>query len=303
MKTQTLTKSLAGIVFLVLAISFASALVVDTDFVTLYPGESERVEVEIDNNENFEIVDVSIALEIGSKPIFNELGMVVGETVALPFIIIGSSEKDIDDLDEDDDDRVVFTLRASTDATPGDYNIPYTVKYFDVDDPDDELEKTGTFGIRITAKTEIDFVVEIKGNAIVGEEGRISLEIINKGLGEIKSLSVQLLPNGFELLSKDKVFVGTIDADDTDLASFDVVYRTTNPTLSARIEYKDFDNNEQKETVNMLFRVYTRDEALELGLIQKSKTSLYGGVVFVILVAWFVYRKIKKKRKQNRRVQ
>ena len=286
MNTQTLTKSLAGIVFLVLAITFASALVVDINFVTLYPGESERVEVEIDNNENFDIVDISMALELSD----------------VPFTAVGSSEKDLDDLDKDDDDRVVFTLRASTDATPGDYNIPYTVTYFDVDNDDDELEKEGTFGIRITAKTEIDFAVEIRGNAIVGEEGRISLEIINKGLGEIKSLSVQLLPNGFELLSKDKVFVGTIDADDTDLASFDVVYRTTNPTLSARIEYKDFDNNEQKETVNMPFRVYTRDEALELGLIQKSKTPLYSGVVLGVLVVWFVYRKIKKKRKQNRRI-
>lgn len=283
MNTQ-ITKTITGIIFLVLALNFASALVVDANFVTLYPGESERVEVEIDNNENFDIEDISIALELSD----------------VPFTAVGSSEKDLDDLDEDDDDRVVFTLRASTDATPGDYNIPYTVKYFDVDN-DTELEKEGTFGIRITAKTEIDFVVEIRGNAIVGEEGRISLEIINRGLGEIKSLSVQLLPNGFELLSKDKVFVGTIDADDTDLASFDVVYRTTNPTLSARIEYKDFDNNEQKETVNMLFRVYTKDEALELGLIQKSKTPLYSGVVLVILVAWFVYRKIKKKRKQNRR--
>jgi hypothetical protein len=285
MKTQTLTKSLVGIILLVLAISFVPALVVDTDFVTLYPGESEKVEVEIDNNENFDIEDVSIALDL----------------VDVPFTAVGSSEKDLDDLDEDDDDRVVFTLRASTDATPGDYNIPYTVKYFDVDDPDEELEKEGTFGIRITAKTEIDFAVEIRGNAIVGEEGRISLEIINKGLGEVKSVSVQLLPNGFELLSKDKVFVGTIDADDTDLASFDIVYRTTNPSLSARIEYKDFDNDEQKETVNIPFRVYTRDEALELGLIQKSKTPLYSGVALVVVVAWFVYRRIKKKRKQNRR--
>ena len=123
MNTQ-ITKTITGIIFLVLALNFASALVVDTNFVTLYPGESERVEVEIDNNENFDIEDVSIALELSD----------------VPFTAIGSSEKDLDDLDEDDDDRVVFTLRASTDATPGDYNIPYTVKYFDVDN-DTELEK------------------------------------------------------------------------------------------------------------------------------------------------------------------
>ena len=277
-------KPIFAILFLVLTIGFLSAVVVDANYITLYPGESERVEVEIENNENFDIEDVSIALTLDE----------------VPFTAIGSSEKDLDDLDENDDDRVTFTLRASTDATPGDYNIPYVVKYVDVDDPDEELEKEGSFGIRITAKTEIDFAVEIRGNAIVGEEGRISLEIINKGLGELKSVFVQLLPNGFELLSKDKVFIGTIDADDTDLASFDVVYKTTNPSLSAKVEYKDFDNKDQKETVNIPFRVYTKEQALNLGLIKKSNTPLYGGVVILVLAIWFVYRKIKKRRKRNR---
>ena len=58
-----------------------------------------------------------------------------------------------------------------------------------------------------------------------------------------KELKDVCLPNGFELLSKDKIFVGTIDADDSDTATFDVIYKTTSPTLTARVEYKDFDNN------------------------------------------------------------
>jgi hypothetical protein len=105
----------------------------------------------------------------------------------------------------------------------------------------------------------------------------------------------------FELLSKDKVFVGTINADDTDLASFDVIYKNTNPSLSARIEYKDFDNNEEVETVDIPFKVYTREQALELGLIQKSNTVFYSVGVLVVIVAWFVYRKIKKRRKMKNR--
>ncbi len=283
MKTQI--KTIATILFLVLTIAFVSAVVVDSTYITLLPGEEGRVTIEIENNENFDIEGVSIAL------ILDEV----------PFTSVGSSERGVDDIDEDDDERVTFTLRPSTDIEPGDYNIPYIVKYVNADDED--FTKEGSFGIRVTAKTELDFSVEIRGNAIVGEEGRISLEVVNRGLGEIKSVSVKLSPNGFELLSKNNVFVGTIDADDTDIASFDVVYKTTNPSLSARVEYKDFDNKDLVETVNIPFRVYTKEQALELGLIKKSNTSLYGGVIILVLAIWFVWRKIKKRRKRDRRTQ
>jgi len=261
MNTQILNKTIFGIVFLVLSITFVSAVVVDATYITLYPGEEGRVIIEIENNENFDIEGVSISI------ILDEV----------PFTSVGSSERGVDDIDEDDDERVTFTIRPSTDIEPGDYNIPYLVKFINGDNNTQTFEKQGSFGIRVTSKTELDFSVEIRGNAIVGAEGRISLEVVNRGLGEIKSVSVKIFPNGFELLSKDKVFVGTVDADDTDIASFDVIYKNTNPTLSARIEYKDFDNKDIAETINIPFRVYTKTEAIELGLIKKSKTPFYGG--------------------------
>ncbi len=45
------------------SISLAGALVVDADYITIYPGEEGRVSIEIENNENFDIEDVSIVLE------------------------------------------------------------------------------------------------------------------------------------------------------------------------------------------------------------------------------------------------
>ena len=131
------------------------------------------------------------------------------------------------------------------------------------------------------------------------EEGRVSLEVINKGLGEVKSMSVQIFPTGFELLSKDKIFIGSIDADDTDLASFDVIYKSANPSFSAKVDYKDFDNIEQTKTVNLPFTVYTKEKALELGLIQKDNSSRNTGIIVVLIIAWFVWRSFKKKRKNK----
>jgi len=285
MKTQNLTKIAFGFFLLVLTIGFAAGIIVDSNYKTIYPGESEEIILEIENNENFDIEDVSFALDLSD----------------LDFTTIGSSEKDVDDIDEDKDEKVSFNLRASIDIIPGDYNIPYILKYYvDVDNDSETYNKTGSFGLRVSAKTDLDFVVDVQDNAIVGEKGEVSLEIINKGLGEIKSVSVQIFPQGFELLSKDKIFVGTIDADDSDTATFDVIYKTTNPILSAKVEYKDFDNKDQEETVNLSFKVYTKEKALELGILKKPNYIVYL-VIGILVIAYIIYRILKKRKRKNRR--
>lgn len=283
MKTQNLIKITFGIFFIVFMLGVISAIIVDADYVTIYPGESEEITLEIENNENFDIEDVSLALNLS----------------CLPFTTIGSSEKDVDDIDEDDDEKVSFNLRASIDIIPRDYNIPYVLKYY-VENDSEVLEKTGSFGLRVSAKTDLDFMVDVQDNAIIGEVGEISLEIINKGLGEIKSVSVQIFPQGFELLSKEKIFVGTIDADDSDTATFDVIYKTTNPVLSAKVEYKDFDNEDQTETVNLSFKVYTKEEAFELGILKKPNYIVYL-VIGILVIAYVIHRILKKRKRKNRR--
>jgi hypothetical protein len=274
-----LNKTIFAIIFLVLTLSFVSAVIVNSDYVTVFPGEEGKVAIEVKNNENFDIEDVSLALDLSN----------------LLFTAVGSSERDFEDIDESDDDSVTFTVKASTGIVPGDYEIPYTLKYANAENSSETFQKTGTFGIRVGAKTDLDFSVETNDNAIVGDEGRITVEIINRGLGEVKSVSVQIIPNGFELLSKNKIFVGTIDSDDSDTATFDVIYKTQNPAFLAKIIYKDFDNREQTEDVNLVARVYTKDEALNLGLIQKQSYTAY--IVIGVLILGFIIYRIRKRRK------
>jgi len=287
---------ITGMIFL-LCISFTSAMLVDADYVTIYPGEQGKVTIDIENNKNFDIEYVSIALDLGGKKIYNEFGMLTEETLSLPFTIIGSSEKELDDLDEDDDDSTTFTLKATTDISPGDYNIPYIISYYE-EGEDDKIEDQGSFGIRVSAETELDFSVETKDN-ILGKQGKISLEIINKGLGDLKSVSVEVFPQGFELISKEKVFVGTVSAEDSDLVTFDVIFNTENPILSAKVTYKDFDNEEHVEIINLGVEVYSVEKALELGLISKNNTGMYVGVVIFVIIVWIVYKKVKKARKKK----
>ncbi|MEK9185114.1 MAG: hypothetical protein AAB866_03060, partial [Patescibacteria group bacterium] len=229
-----------------------------------------------------------------------------GTIISLPFSVVGSSEKTLDDLNPDDDDTATFTIKASTDITPGDYNIPYVIKYINSDNGE-KIQQQGTFGIRVSAKTDLDFGVETQGantaSAIVGQQGKITLEIINRGVGDLKSVSVVATPNGYDLISKQKVFVGTVSAEDSDTISWDVLFKNKNPTLNVAITYNDFDNKEQTQTISLPMQVYTQQEALQLGLIKKNNSIIYIGVLIVLLVAWFVYRRVRKARKKKAKEQ
>jgi hypothetical protein len=260
------------------------AIIINSDYITIYSGEQGTVEIEIENRmeEDIEAVSVSIVLD------------------NLPFTSVGSNEKSINEIEDDDEEKVKFIIKASTDISPGDYNIPYFIRYKKYGG-NETSEKSGTFGLRVSSRTELDFSVETQ-NPVIGKKGKISLEIINKGFGEIKSSSVQIFPSGYELISKDKIFIGTIESEDSDLVTFDVIFKTANPALSATFIYKDFDNNDQINVINIPLTIYTKEKALELGLIDKPNYIPYIVVISLIIV-WIVWRVIKKlrKNKKNRR--
>ncbi|MCF7910791.1 hypothetical protein K9L16_03900 [Candidatus Pacearchaeota archaeon] len=263
-------------------IILGSAIAVDADYVTIYPGEEAQVSIDIENRENYDLEDVSVNLVLDQ----------------IPFTVIGSSSKEIDEIEEDDSEDISFTLKASTDATPGDYNIPYKVIY--TNNNGNLTEKTGSFGIRVSARTDLAFSVETQ-NPVINEQGTLSLKIINKGLGNVKFISVEVFPQGYELLSSKNIYIGTISSDEDDLATFDVIFKSTSPKLSAKVEYKDFENQDKIETVNLPVTVYTQEKALELGLIQESNLNFYLGLAAIVIILWILWGRLKKRRKKRNR--
>lgn len=296
-QSKTVSLITISLIFLSILISFISALSVNVDYITLYPSEQGNIKVRVENNNNYEIEDVSVAITLT----FVSQG---GEIVSLPFSVIGNSEKILDDLDEGDEDSATFIVKASPNIRPGDYNIPYLIKYKRFGN-NSTITQEGSFGIRVSAKTDLDFTLETSDTPVIGKEGQITLEIINKGLGEIRSLSVEFIPGGFTLLSKNKVFIGTIDPEDSDTASFDVLYKERNPIFIAKITYKDFDNQDQIENVSFPIRVYTEEEAKSLGLIKTNNIFFYLAIVVVLIAAYFwrkARKRIKNKEKERNRL-
>jgi hypothetical protein len=265
-------------------VSMASAVTIsEISTLKIYPGEQASVSIEVSNNLNDDVEDVSLTLNLDNTG----------------FISIGGNEESEDEIREDKEETFTFRLKAPSTIEPGAYNIPYTLVYTF---QDEDIEKKGSFGVEVSAKTELDYSVETEGN-VVGDKGKISLMIVNSGLGDIRFVSVSLANSksgGYTLLSNPQVYVGTVDSDDFETATFDVRFDKKNVVLNAVVKYKDFENEDQIETITLPVNVYSVDEAFDLGIKKKNSTPIYLSTVVLLIILWFVYRSWRKRQRQKK---
>lgn len=266
---------------IVLSLSLASAMTVKSvDANNFQPGSQQDIIVKVKNTLSNDATDVSLSLNIPA---------------GIPFSVINSG--DTQDIDSDNTENFDFTIKASNDAKAGDYSIPYSISYSINGTP--QTPKTGTFSLTVQANPELVYSASTE-TPIVGSQGKIILKIVNQGLGDAKFVSVKIIPTGYTLLSEDNNYIGTISSDDSQTASFDAIFKNQNPTLTAQIEYKDFNNQKVTKTVNLPLTVYSAEDALRLGIIKANNTPVYLGVGVVIFVIWMIVRRIKKKKRINK---
>lgn len=273
---------LVGMIAVLYLLSIVGATVV-VDSVTLErltPGKSSLLRVDLKNNFGEGVEDVSLVLNLENTG----------------FSTVGSSESSQDRIRSKDDKVFTFQLKANNNLSPGDYNIPYTVHY-KLDD--NRTTQSGSFGVTVTADTELSFSVETEKN-VVGSQGKMSLKIINSGLGDVKFVFVELSGTGFEILGSNEEYIGTVSSDDFEVSTFDVVYKSTSAKVNAIVKYKDLENREQVERVEIPVKVYTVEEGIQLGIIQKNNTFIWIALVVFLVVVWFIYRILKKRRKKKK---
>ncbi len=279
MKNKTIIAVL--IIFGVLTLNFASAVVVDLSApVTISPGLEVIISMEIDNTLNDDINDVSLVLNFQN----------------LPFIPIGTSEESVDEIKEDDEEDFSFKIKASNGAVPGDYAVPYTLTY---EVNGDVKTRTGTIGVKVKANPDLTFSLSAE-NPVLNKKGQISLRIVNKGLSDARFVSVKALPLGLTLLSEEEVYIGTVDSDDFETAVFDVIFTSQNPNFRVIVEYKDFDNELKTNNLDLPVKVYSEDKAIELGIIQKNNLGIYVLVVILIILLWILWRFFKKRSRMKK---
>ena len=152
-----------GIVILFSLIQGVSALVIESvNQDTLYPGSEARIEINLNNPDSL-VEDISFGLDYSKTTLFTP---------------VGASERTLEELDEDEDERFSFSIKASNSVSPGDYSIPYALSYYENSSNASKVTKTGTIGITVNSETKLDFIGSTD-NPVIGAKGKINLKIIN----------------------------------------------------------------------------------------------------------------------------
>lgn len=268
-------------ILIVLTLNLVSAMSVKSvDANNFQPGSEQKISVDVKNNLDNDAKDVSLSLDMKN----------------LPFTIVNYDDGAID-IDSSDTESFDFTIKASNSAEAGDYQIPYTLSYSI--NGTAQTPKNGTFILTIEAEPELSYSISTE-TPVVGSQGKIKLTIVNKGLGDARFVSILLIPGGYTLLSEENNYIGTISSDDSEIVSMDVIFKQQNPTFTAQIEYKDFDNQKVTKTVTLPIIVYSQEEALQMGIIKQNNTFVYVIIGAVLFVIWMIIRKIRKKRRMNK---
>jgi len=277
-----------AIVFL-LSLSFASAITisdVSTSPSEIQPGQTFNLEIKVENILDKDVKEVVVSLDLSLVPFAPHQS---------------SNEARKEELDEDDSKTFEFDLISSSDTDSGTYKIPVTINY-----ELDSVEKTATglVSVTINAKPNLDLSLE-SSPLIKGRNSELSIRVTNSGLGEARLLSLRVIPiSGLKLISSGNVYIGDIDSDDFDNADFSVSLNSNAASiinLPIEISYRDSRNKEFTETKYLPIKAYSEDEALELGLIQKSNTTTYFIVILVLVVLWWLWRRRKRKQRLERR--
>ena len=148
MKSKILTLTIA----LILTLNLSSAIIINSiDVPDLTPGQEAQIRIEVENILTDDAQDVSIALSFTN----------------LPFIPVGTSEQSVDEIQEDDEETFVFTIKSSSSVTPGDYEIPYTLKY---EVNEEAKERKGTIGVRVFSQPILTYSSDTE-NPVEGQKG------------------------------------------------------------------------------------------------------------------------------------
>ncbi len=281
------TKTIFVVCMLLVGLSLVSAVSikdVSSSPSEVAPGEVVSVTIKIENIFEDDIYNLNVKLDLTSVPF-------------APYQ--SSSEKFVEGLEEDEEEKFTFKLIALPSTSSGIYKVPVQIDYKDEDG--NASTKTELISIIINAEPELKISVEDSFVLIKGSENSFSLKIINSGLADVKFVYFSVNDvKGINFLSEKEKYIGDLDSDDYDSVDYRI-YLDNNAqstiNLPITLKFRDATNQEFTETKTVILRTYSLKEAQALGLTKKSNYTW--PIVGVLLVGGYFIKKYLKKRKKK----
>ena len=260
-----------------------------TEPLVVEPGSKTKLTILLKNYATSLLRDVKVVLDLGNS-----------ETA--PFSPVGSTnEKVLTYMEPQATKSIEFELLVDPDAVSKTYKIPVSIRYYD------SLSKTYNKSNLVTVVVggEPDVSIYVDSSTIYKAKsyGEMTVKIVNKGLPDMKFVNVRLFNSSkYRIISPSEVYIGNIDSDDYETADFKLYIEKNSDKkviLPLAVEYKDANNKNYKNIVNLELPLYSSSEAKKLGLSEGNGNFKWVLLVILAAAGFFGYRYWKKKKKHN----
>ncbi len=261
------------------------------------PGQEIRLDLSLENIATGLLKDVKV--ELGLITVLKSTTAIT--TKELPFSPLDSAnQKVIESIGPGKETSVGFNLIVDPDADTGVYKVPVSLSYSD--EKGANYSSTVYTSVVVSAKPDVSVMLDSTDLMEPGNKGSVTLRVVNKGLAEVKFVTVEVLPDeGFDLLSGPVYYMGNIDSDDYETASFDLYAKKCadcDLSLPVKLTYKDSSNKDYSETANIRVPLYSESEIEMLGFRKKNPLVGIAITALIVVLGLFIYRAWRKKRRK-----
>lgn len=276
---KTVIKIMSLLLLAMMVLPMVSAQVAVSSFSLspqkVLPNGETTIDLTIENVGDDDIEDIIVTMDLAN----------------VPFVPVGSSnERIIDEINDDDEERVTFRVKALASAEPAVYKIPVVVSHAGA-------SKTSLISVEVTAPAHLDLLLDKSELVKVNDKGIVTLKFVNDGLAQVKNLKITLQESPlYEITTPNVLYIGEVDIGDFETEEFGIIARAEDPILKVRLEYRDAANTLFTESKLIKVPVYTQEEAKQLGLVQSNSMVVPIVVVVLLVGAFLLYRRRKKKK-------
>ncbi len=271
---------IVGFILLLLGLPLVTAQIAIQSFTslpeTILPGSTVNINLVLENVGNDDIENVVVSLDLTQAP-FAPVG--------------SSSEKVIEEIDEDSHETVYFALQALPSAEPAIYKVPVVIAY-------NGASTTSLISIKVSASPHLDVIIDHSEAVSMNSPGKVTVKFVNNGLSPVKFLKVTLAGSAlYDILSPRSLYLGEVEVGDFETEEFTLIPRIENPILTLDLEYRDGANQQFRESKLIQLSVYTEEKAQQLGLIESKGSSWMVVVIIVLILAGvIIYRRLRRKK-------
>jgi hypothetical protein len=192
MKNNIIGATILAIILLA-SVSALTISSVTTSPESVAPGQDFSLKVELENNLDDDISDVQVSLNLQNIPISPEK----------------TTEAFVEDIEEDDSEKISFSLSADASAEAGSYKIPVQFSY----KIGNQTITKSTF-VSVTVTGDANLQITSDSVLLENQKNKMQIQITNSGLGAAKFLSVQIGSGNYDVLSSNTFYIGDLDSDD-----------------------------------------------------------------------------------------